>query len=205
MNTNRKLWAFGCSFTTGDGLPNPIADRPNILAYPQLVANHFEMTCMNKGKSGSSNKSIHHRIMNRFEGDENDIVIVTWTYPHRSCILNSREEETVISLHHAQAGPSKNISEEFYGHFYSEYESNFELNLRMHHAYQYLASMNVKQIHIMYDLKLFRREKFNTTPLQVFDFKTIQNKHPLGSDNLHPGEKAHAEYAQEIISQIQEI
>lgn len=205
MNTNRKVWAFGCSFTTGDGLSNPVPGMPNVLAYPQLVANHFGMTCMNKGKSGSSNKSIHHRIMNRFQGDENDIVLVTWTYPHRSCILTDREEETVISLHSAQSESPGNISEAFYEHFYSDYESNFELNLRMHHAYQYLSSMNVRQIHIMYDLKLFRREKFNTTPVQTFDFKTIKNKHPLGEDGLHPGENAHTEYAATIISKIQDI
>jgi len=67
----KKLLAVGCSYTV-DTWPFPV--------WPQLLAEKFNMECINLGKSGSGNEYIYSRTLDTLVTEKNlGLVVVMWS------------------------------------------------------------------------------------------------------------------------------
>lgn len=102
------LYAFGCSNTYGEGLPDcwqpspeapkrhTYAPTPSRLAWPQLTADTLGYECANLAIPGASNKLILHRILNtRFK--PNSKVVVCWSYTNRHTVFRTHTLEKVFA------------------------------------------------------------------------------------------------------------
>jgi len=84
-----KLYAFGCSWTYGQNTSDWYKNRevPSARAWPQLIANKLDLTCVNLAKSGASNDYILHTILKYCNNFTNhDLVLVMMTWPDRKLV-----------------------------------------------------------------------------------------------------------------------
>ena len=93
VNSNTRLFAFGCSVTHGCELVNSAQDPRNILgSYPALLANHLGIEYKNFAVCGASNEYIFHKIFEHLdEITSNDILLVCWTSYIRECWINDNK------------------------------------------------------------------------------------------------------------------
>lgn len=76
-----NLWAFGDSWTYGQGVPF-------YLSYAALISNKLNYKLINLASPGSSNNEIVKQIqLNKRNIQKDDFVIVGWTTPHRDITL----------------------------------------------------------------------------------------------------------------------
>src|SRR6056297_1465073 len=93
-----RLITFGCSHTYGQGLsdcrvntyePGP---TPSKFAWPQVLADKLNLECVNMSEPGTSPKRNWYSITN-FDFNEDDIVIVKWPNPNKTCIIKEDKIE----------------------------------------------------------------------------------------------------------------
>ena len=93
-----RLVTFGCSHTTGEGLPDCLHGPPgepepptSKFAWPHVLAEKLGMEYLNLARGGASNKEINY-LMLRAELQKEDIVVFLWTHHNRSCFFDSEEK-----------------------------------------------------------------------------------------------------------------
>lgn len=93
VNSNSRLFAFGCSVTHGCELVNSAQDSRNIPgSYPALLANQLGIEYINLAVCGASNEYIFHKIFENLESiTSNDILLVCWTSYVRECWVNDNQ------------------------------------------------------------------------------------------------------------------
>ena len=200
-----RLVAFGCSYTYGHGLDDCITDRghpgpyPSKFAWPQLLADKLNLTCVNMGQPGSSNKRIWKSIMD-FDFRANDKVFVMWSNPNRHCIFY--DNKTIEDI-----GPwiKTKVSRVFYKLIFSEYDQMNDLNLKMSHVKYHLDSLGIDHYqHPIRDWSVERFARSVKTFNNITPFSYTSDMYPKAADNMHPGEEAHAFYAEEVYKILME-
>lgn len=213
-----RLVAFGCSHTYGTGLPDCWIDncksgkQPSNYAWPKILADKLGVECVNMAFGGLSNKEIHNRILTA-DINENDIVVVMWTYNDRWSVNTSPDKVTCILPFHATTelnelpwkytesdAEKKKIASAYYEYIHNDYDVQNDLNHRLDHAYLHLNRISVKQYHLLADRKLISQVDWTRNDFVIRDVELsrIRRQYPPALDGLHPGVAAHSAYADEL-------
>lgn len=93
VNSNTRLFAFGCSVTHGCELVNSAQDPRNIPgSYPALLADRLGIEYKNLAVCGASNEYIFHKIFEHLNDiTSKDILLVCWTSYVRECWVNDNQ------------------------------------------------------------------------------------------------------------------
>ena len=147
-----RLITFGDSYTYGQYLPSPVTQ-----SWPAQLADLLNCSLVNTAQPGSSNLEILTTILN-FPFEENDLVIIGWTYPDRDVIfkeesffkkLFNKENHTIIDKFRIGAGQQ---TDKRIKHFYQAH-TNFDLSVRSglytHYAELFLNSHGINNYHFL--------------------------------------------------------
>lgn len=75
-----RLFAFGCSFTVGQGLPDIYpAIKPSGYAWPNVLGSMLGYEVVNKGIAGAGNAEIAASIL-RTDFKEDDLCVILWSH-----------------------------------------------------------------------------------------------------------------------------
>lgn len=188
-----RLIAFGCSHTFGVGLPDCYNRKkrisgkyPSKLAWPQILADKLELKCINLGEGGSSNKKILYRILS-FDFKQDDTVLVLWSYPIRTCII----EDNIRDI---MPGGSEAFDKMYYRHFFTERDNSFTDSVYKRLAYFYLNTRISVSKHLLVEAE--SNSLFNFAEKIYFD---NYNKHGRAMDGMHHHEKDHELFALDIL------
>jgi|TARA_B110000908_G_scaffold93082_1_gene110274 hypothetical protein len=189
-----RIVAFGCSYTYGHGLPDCLDNDghpgPNDskLAFPALVAKKLECEYVNLGKSGNSNKEIWNDILN-FKFQDDDIVIITWTYYSRFCIIKSNTTQRI--------NPWNERDKPFYMNYSNRNDMLLDFYTRLNHINTYLQTKNIKSFNYVIEDSENESPEWNTV-----DILGVFQKIDEADDECHPGEHSHVVFADEIHNHI---
>jgi hypothetical protein len=188
-----RIVAFGCSYAFGHGLSDCLADdkitqgdTPSKLAFPSLLSKKLNCECINLSKSGNSNKEIWNDILN-FKFQDDDIVIITWTYYSRFCIIKSNAVQRI--------NPWNARDKLFFMNYSSRNDMILDFYIRLNHINTHLK--NIKTFnYVIEDCKEFEPVWNTVNILGTF------NKIDEADDNCHPGEKSHLTFANTVYNHI---
>lgn len=88
-----KIYFTGCSITAGTGF---VADKKDLLIYPNLVAKNYDSVCINDAEGGSSNLKIFTKAAKSIIDDLADIYVVQWSAPHRHWLYPAPDQGIYI-------------------------------------------------------------------------------------------------------------
>ena len=142
----KRLLAFGCSGTYGQGLedccindgPGP---NPSKFAWPQVLADKLGIECVNLSKPGNSNKNIWWNILNTDIHDD-DLVIVCWTFIDRNTIIC---KDKTIEM---QWWEDNEKSTKYFENIHNNHDAFIDFFIRYNHICSYLDSINIKNLHL---------------------------------------------------------
>ena len=184
----KRLVAFGCSSTIGQGLPDVDIYSPfqvSELSWPVVLSKLFNVECENTARPGNSNKKILHDIVT-FEYEEGDKVFVLWTMPIRHSIVRSKYTTDNMT-------PSHERDAEYYTKYYDEYDHKFMDTLYKNHAYMFLKENNIPFEFLYFE------EEHNTIHKTIDTYwREFYTKDSLGVDGVHADENAHKKFAERI-------
>ena len=140
---NKRLIAFGCSNTYGEGLEDcwikGPGSKPSKFAWPSVLGTLIEVDeVINVSAPGISNKRIWRDALN-FDYRDNDIVFLHWTFVDRDCFFGIVPK---IGPWLAKNGPSKI----YYRYFWSNLDRHYDLFNRADHVDRYLTSKKLNII-----------------------------------------------------------
>ena len=202
-----RLVAFGCSMTYGHGLadchipPHNPGLVHSKLSWPSIVSKLLDIEYVNNGICGASNKQILMEIL-KFPLREDDIVVVQWTYAHRSMVYkqNADFHQVLPPQSKYMTKESYLFSESFYK-IHSDYDLLIASHLDIHHSNLYVTTTN----------DIFNFHTDSSLDLVSPSFKinsTVVNLHSLGKDkaldSIHPGPKCQQVLAKYIASSIKQ-
>lgn len=187
-----RIIAFGCSYTYGHGLSDCLDNNgspgstASKLAFPSIVANKLDCEYVNLGKSGNSNKEIWNDILN-FEFKKDDIVVITWTYYSRFCIIKSDGIRRI--------NPWIEKEKLYYMNYSNRNDMILDFYGRLNHINFYLNSIDVKN----YNFVIEESECVSWNKTKILGlFKDIDK----ADDECHPGILSHSKFADEIYKEI---
>jgi hypothetical protein len=190
-----RIVAFGCSYAFGHGLSDCLADDkitqgddPSKLAFPSLLSKKLNFECINLSKSGNSNKEIWHDILN-FKFHDGDIVIITWTYYSRFCIIKSNTTQRI--------SPWNERDKPFYMNYSNRNDMLLDFYTRLNHINTYLQTKDIKSFNYIIEDSEATAPEWNTV-----DILGLFQKIDEADDACHPGENSHAVFADEIYNHI---
>jgi hypothetical protein len=153
-----RLVAFGCSNTWGEGLPDTWnagdegrwQGQPSKFAWPQPLADKMNLECVNMGEGGVSNKYIANLIAET-EFQQDDIVVVLWTYFTRSCVFQDDGSVRRILVQDISClgmpTDHRKWNKIYYKNFYTDQEAIKDGYFRANFAKLYLDSIGIKNYH----------------------------------------------------------
>jgi hypothetical protein len=200
-----RLVAFGCSHTFGDGLSDVnrenevyIRTYPSKFAWPQILTNKFDRIpidqCVNKGYGGASNDDIFNIILN-FNFQEDDIVIILWTFVSRVSIFKAKGDPYMIRKF--KAPRTYNKSNTYYKYFYQEADGIRKLCIYANYIQFYLQN----KIKILKQSYLQQHDNFNFPSwnnVNFFNNDIDARSNDKGLDGVHPGPKSHEMFAHKL-------
>jgi hypothetical protein len=178
-----------------------------------VLSNKFNIPVLNLAKSGGSNLLILHEIRNH-TWQAGDIALIQWTYLERDTIFDNETESSHISSFRIG-----NKNEEYVDNYYKLFP-NYHIeyiNLQhIEHAYLYLASKNISTVaRFAYINPSVQLLKFNYSMLSDLHKPTLNyiagrlhevlGKAQLGADNMHYNELVHKVFAEEYVSEINNL
>ena len=204
---NKRLIAFGCSNTYGEGLedcwikgPGP---KPSKFAWPSVLGTLIEVDeVINVSAPGISNKRIWRDALN-FDYRDNDIVFLHWTFVDRDCFFGIVPK---IGPWLAKNGPSKI----YYRYFWSNLDRHYDLFNRADHVDRYLTSKKIKH----YNIQTTGSNSMGGdpyTPEEIpnwceVDFLPGINlfNRDRALDEMHPGPLTHKTFANNVFNIVKE-
>lgn len=222
-----RIFAFGCSYTYGEGLPDCVTKKgmlppePSKYAWPSVLSKKTLTEVINVGRAGSSNKQILHRALDT-DFKEGDTVIFLWTHWHRTCVLQQSGEP--IRILPSNASNWKFESKEqtdkviaYYKNIYDPYDAFMDDIAKINYIKYFLDNKSVKNIHFTIDkipylelgIGFLKRQKliidlpnWNAVKFNLIDLKdvTVDNM-PDG----HPGVKSQENIAHKVAEVLKEI
>jgi hypothetical protein len=205
-----RLIAFGCSNTYGEGLEDcyvpggirhgkPSASKT---AWPNTFGNLLNCSeVINQSKPGASNKLIWKTIVD-FNFKQDDLVIIMWSHADRHCFFPNDQELRI--------GPwLKNKANHFYYRvFYSRNDSILDFFNRADHSKRYLDSLHLVNYHTATGHitinAIPKSPKWCSVDFMNTSFDNITKLHALALDDLHAGQAAHDQFANELHLEIQD-
>jgi len=210
-----NLFTFGCSFTYGHGLKDCLNGRqpgpqPSRMAWPQKLGERTGLVVHNYGKPGADNLTILSKIMenhNAFKAD--DTVAILWSFNNRYSYFNKdqmRYVTTQITPYGIAAWSRKKgdyvIDKEgkqynhYHAHFSSVHNDRIRSLLIANTAYSFLKSKvkTVVQSSIEPIVMDYFTKELNCTNMKDYWGNIITSK-DKAADGVHPGEKAHEQFA----------
>ena len=208
-----KLFAFGCSFTYGEGLSDCLnyksdtgehmPKHPSKYAYPALLGKMLGKKVVNFGRPGCSNRYIANKILDT-DISKKDVVVILWTQFDRSVIftedyLHNRKDEYIIH-------PNMNtkLVRNYYKHIHNPYNSFIEsveaINLANYKLKKHSHVFNFKatsRFHATADYPYPKWNRINLIdqPLYYLDY---------ADDNDHPGPESQKLIAENMLKYIKE-
>ena len=202
-----RLIAFGCSNTYGQGLedcyvpPGP-GPRPSKTAWPNTLGNLLNCSkVINQSAPGASNKLIWKTIVD-FNFKQDDLVFIMWSHLERHCFFTNDQ--------HMSIGPwIKNKANKFYYKvFYSKTDSILDFFNRADHSKRYLDSLHLVNYHTATGHitinAIPKSPKWCSVDFMNTSFDNITKLHALALDDLHAGQAAHDQFANELHLEIQD-
>ena len=177
----RRLIAWGCSFTWGEGLDRAQpgwGDQASPGAWPQLVADGMGLPVKNLAQPGASNLWIADQIMN-YSFEPGDLVLIMWTWPHRTTQgLKDLKPRHILA----------NTRTELFEHWQRVYTEDDIL--RQDRILQWAAEQQLES------------QNISVLSLQVLDATSAWNDLPLALDHSHPGPQWHVRIADQIMHSL---
>jgi hypothetical protein len=209
-----RLITFGCSLTYGHGLqdcwdndtqsPGGYCSK---LAWPSKLAKDLGVKCINTSFPGASAKETLFKIQN-FNFLSDDIAVVLWTYPQRSCNINvdsidstNKEADSVAFTRYVPGGEDGVKIKTFYS-LYNETDSMIDYYTRIEYANLYFNSVGIRAFHFIPEQRYLKNFSWLTATIQPVYFGQIKTQFPLALDDLHPGKLAHYKFAEDIFKII---
>lgn len=197
-----KLITYGCSFTYGqylDQLENRgTTERPSSHAWPQLTANLLKRYCENYSMPGASNRYIWYQIIQK-KFYPTDVVAVHWSFPDRTCVLNSTES----TVRHIGVWQNDKVARSWYEHFEHPKTNYSDRNLYVRSADKHIRSYGARIVHMIiperYSAERDEMDKIVTTehcdilPLSLLHYHDMPERirDDKAFDNRHPGKRIH--------------
>ena len=203
-----RLIAFGCSNTYGQGLedchilPNFPGPSPSKTAWPNTLGNLLNCSeVINQSIPGASNKLIWKTIVD-FNFKQDDLVIIMWSHLERHCFFSNDQQIPI--------GPwIKNKANKFYYKvFYSKTDSILDFFNRADHSKRYLDSLHLLNYHTATGRTtvnaILKRPSWCSVDFMNTSLQNIRKLHPPALDDLHAGQAAHDQFANELHLEIQD-
>ena len=217
-----KLWVYGCSFASGHGVlgsdhDNMLQDKYGYIQIPEgcfgkFCADELGMELQLQAVSGTSNFNILDSLYQDVESmDNDDIVIIMWTYPDRTLFYDEQDRP-----HHCIATlADSGLSKTYYEEIYSERRSKTETTSLILAANQLLIGRGIKiinttfwqtQVHGLawfFNRKLLRESNIRFPECMLY--RTITNNETFACyDGYHPSLETHKEYGLRLAKYIRE-
>ena len=140
----KKLLAVGCSYTEDD-YPFPV--------WPKLLAEKFNMKCINLGQSGSGNEYIYSRTLDTLVTEKNlGLVVVMWSEFQR---LDFCKKGIWKALHFKVGDVERNIEE----------WANKLMKTLTERGYDDIVGQTERSIRLFYSLQhIMESEEYNNIP-----------------------------------------
>lgn len=217
-----RIIAVGCSFTYGHCLHTedvrPVAASPQ--AWPGLVAQHFNRECVNLSWPGSNPRYCAARILD-FDFKSDDVVLILWPNIHRNWIVTDwhawRERNWRDEFHRE---PDLAVGSQFWTPVCKDYQrwwkrgySNTSDRACDAWMAKHLVRLHLKDLGldcVEYDVPAYDLDKNISIPDRfVTDWITeFPHWHQLyvdrAQDGMHPGFKAHKNFAKRWIKTIKQ-
>jgi len=206
----KRLLAFGCSNTQGEGLPefsvNP--RTPSRFAWPQLLADCLDRTCVNQGYSGASNKLITNLILDEtYQTD--DIVIVLWSsFARTHLFLDNGDKMRLVpaDCYRKESASklrewNKKLSKLYYMHFYTDKNHHRDNLIEINFAKQFLDSKGIENYHFCWEKIEHELPHWNQTEIKLIN---LHRELGITEDKLHPSKLAHKQISRDILCYITE-
>ena len=184
--------------TFGHGLsdchipPDMPGKYPSKYAWPNIVADNYNLELDNMSHCGGSNRRICYEVL-RYDYSKTDIAIILWTYKERTCQVNKDE---IIDIGHWS-------KTDYANGFLMLDDIDLDISENMYQtlAYYHLLSKNIPQIHILYSKHRHKHFEWNPVQFEDYDFNH-RGEYPKALDNAHPGQKAHVLLSEWVINSI---
>ena len=201
---NKRLIAFGCSNTYGEGLEDcwikgKVGPTPSKFAWPNVLGTLLEVDeVINISAPGISNKRIWWNALN-FDYQADDIVVLHWTFVDRDCFFDRvpRISPWLRDL------PSKL----YYRYFWSNLDRHYDFFNRADHVDRYLTSKKIKHYNIqtLGGSSLggtdYRPEKIpNWCEVDFLPMDINTNGIDQALDKMHPGPLTHKTFANDVFN-----
>lgn len=208
-----KIYAYGDSFTAGDGIAQPDA-------WPAKLGELMNTPVVNRGVPGGSNKLSVINLLNDFtdiENPERTLVVFSWTGISRTAVYFPEKNmwENILLGHEPYEPYLKKMKDVWYEHFFTDYEGLMEYYMQQIFVASFLESRNVRYAFInsflegYLDKKPFEDQYKNLVKLLPTDKfvlghdKSIHEvycvvKGMTCADGYHPNEEAHDLLAKKI-------
>lgn len=204
-----RLWTFGCSHTRGEGLDDvydPITKDnkgASKFAWPQLVADHLAVPCLNYGQGGVGNKKIWHNVLGVApEIQKDDIVIVQWTYLERfNVFFNDKDPGQKIGLSHVRNMKANPVDRSWFEYLYARYDQRLDLFLRSDHLAKTLEC-KLLQFRTYEDIVNNTHSKPNWYGDHIINRGVADYKCDRALDGSHFGKDTHIKFAEYIIDKL---
>ena len=204
---NKRLIAFGCSNTYGEGLEDcwingMYGPKPSKFAWPNVLGNLLGVDeVINLAAPAISNKRIWRDALN-FDYQDNDIVVLHWTFVDRDCFFDRVPK----------IGPwiNEKASKFYYKYFWSNLDRHYDLFNRADHVGRYLTSKKIKHYNIQTTgssgggRAAYRPEeipKWFEVDFLPGNMNTKVIDRAL--DKMHPGPLTHKKFANEVFNKVQ--
>jgi len=166
---NYDLFAFGCSNTFGQGLPdcfkppNKAGKEHSNFAWPQRLKDKVGFRqCINLGTPGISNKEITKKIIEYTNYSQNAIVVILWTSFARKTIFSDRDGIYLRLLPRYSEEQSLDKVKLYYGFYHEDFDACFDNFIQISLVHHFLKNKNITSYHI-YD------KRDNTKDNEYFD------------------------------------
>ena len=210
MELNRIV-AFGDSQTYGYFLTetnNGYGSGPSELAWPNVVADYYDVNVVNNGICGASNKEIWLEAIN-FNYQKGDTVCILWSFFDREFFPTGDVRDSIVGFDGHFEGiklvPNHFKSKKnalYYEQFHSNFNSFVSFSLYKSHIAHYLDSINVPYF--------FRNLEVSNIPKSSFAWDKTVCKGinyvlcDYAFDNIHYGLESHKTVANNFIEDINE-
>lgn len=195
-----RLIVFGDSMSYGVGLEDCWPDTSNSSrhCWPELVASALGRKCINKSVPGSSNKRIWFSIDN-FKFRLDDLVLILWTYPDRTAIINNLFKVTNLlpNLVGNSQGQIEIAARSYYENLHTYYDADIMTKLYIRDATNSLEKLNLNFYQMIAeprDKSLFDDIKY--VPLYMGNYERNYN---TALDGDHAGPDGHLAFAKDLL------
>jgi lysophospholipase L1-like esterase len=198
-----RLFAFGCSITVGEALPDTVTkagkkiNGPSTYAWPQLLGEKLNLSVANLGQSAASNKYICKRMLDTNLRSD-DTVVFMWSYFARTCFFeNQKHHKRIIpgsldwritkGKQFKQIREDLKYCENFYNNYFTWYNAFYESYQQINFAKMYLDSKGIANYHTtcetlpytgiierqLHWFKFFSENKFTEIEFTVPSWNTV--------------------------------